>query len=376
MNYYYIDIEKQAIKMTLEPENIPKEIIFNNIIFDNFKKVKDFFDIIYSDSKYKNYNLNQQLNSLNQLILAKQELTQLEDYFLPFKEELNKYNIAIDVLEKELEEREKIFSKYKHIASERQFVIQEFRDYSSKNILVLSNYAKRRKLGNNYVKFNKAEQEQLAKVLNEKNITNKGELVKSYINTLNDSISEYSFKYADFHNKHKLEPLRKNEIKNIFIIYLVTKKELNKQIYLTELEIKAKSDFNNIRLVKTEDIKLNDIKINSDNEYNIYQVCDDKINEIYFIGDAYNRVGMLNSNGDLTRNDIFIIDDNFQGNQITLNKQSFYDKDEVIYNDTGYNDMLDSFWEQFYGKQLFNIDTKYKNIGDLGRTIPFQKKDG
>ena len=375
MNYYYIDIEKQAIKMTLEPENIPKEIIFNNIIFDNFKKAKDFFDIIYSDSKYKNYNLNQQLNSLNQLILAKQELTQLEDYFLPFKEELNKYNIAIDVLEKELEEREKIFSKYKHIASERQFVIQEFRDYSSKNILVLSNYAKRRKLGNNYVKFNKAEQEQLAKVLNEKNITNKGELVKSYINTLNDSISEYSFKYADFHNKHKLEPLRKNEIKNIFIIYLVTKKELNKQIYLTELEIKAKSDFNNIRLVKTEDIKLNDIKINSDNEYNIYQVCNDKINEIYFIGDAYNRVGMLNSNGDLTRNGIFIIDDNFQGNQITLNKQSFYDKDEVIYNDTGYNDMLDSFWEQFYGKQLFNIDTKYKNIGDLGRAIPFQKKD-
>ena len=376
MNYYYIDIEKQAIKMTLEPENIPKNIIFNNIIFDNFKKAKDFFEVIYSDSKYKNYNLNQQLNSLNQLILAKQELTQLEDYFLPFKEELNKYNIAIDVLEKELEEREKIFSKYKHIASERQFVIQEFRDYSSKNILVLSNYAKRRKLGNNYVKFNKAEQEQLAKVLNEKNITNKGELVKSYINTLNDSISEYSFKYADFHNKHKLEPLRKNEIKNIFIIYLVTKKELNKQIYLTELEIKAKSDFNNIRLVKTEDIKLNDIKINSDNEYNIYQVCDDKINEIYFIGDAYNRVGMLNSNGDLTRNGIFIIDDNFQGNQITLNKQSFYDKDEVIYNDTGYNDMLDSFWEQFYGKQLFNIDTKYKNIGDLGRVIPFQKKDG
>ena len=85
---------------------------------------------------------------------------------------------------------------------------------------------------------------------------------------------------------------------------------------------------------------------------------------------------MLNSNGDLTRNGIFIIDDNFQGNQITLNKQSFYDKDEVIYNDTGYNDMLDSFWEQFYGKQLFNIDTKYKNIGDLGRVIPFQKKDG
>ena len=37
--------------------------------------------------------------------------------------------------------------------------------------------------------------------------------------------------------------------------------------------------------------------------------------------------------------------------------------------------MLDSFWEKFYGKQLFNIDTKYKNIGDLGRAIPFQKKD-
>ena len=35
MNYYYIDIEKQAIKMTLEPENIPKNIIFNNIAIKN-----------------------------------------------------------------------------------------------------------------------------------------------------------------------------------------------------------------------------------------------------------------------------------------------------------------------------------------------------
>ena len=148
MNYYYIDIEKQSIKMTLEPESVPKEVIFNNIIFDNFKKVKDFFDVIYLDSKYKSYNLTQQLNSLNQLISAKQELVKLEEYFLPFKEELNKYNISIDVLEKELEERDKIYSKYKHIVSERQFVIQEFRDFSSKNILVLSDYAKRRKLEN------------------------------------------------------------------------------------------------------------------------------------------------------------------------------------------------------------------------------------
>lgn len=374
MNYYYIDIEKQAIKMTLEPENVPKEVIFNSIIFDNFKKAKDFFDVIYLDSKYKNYNFTQQLNSLNQLISAKQELVKLEEYFLPFKEELNKYNISIDVLEKELEERDKIYSKYKHIVSERQFVIQEFRDFSSKNILVLSDYAKRRKLGNNYIKFNKAEQEKLIKVLDEKNITNKGELVKTYINTLNDSILEYSLKYIDFHNKHKIEPLRKNEIKNIFIIYLVTKQELNKQIYLTELEIKAKSNSDNVRLVKTEDIKLNDIKINDNNEYNIYQLCDDKINEIYFIGDAYNRAALLNSNGELVKNGYFLIDDSFQGNQIILEKQSFFDKDEVIYNNTGYNDMLDSFWEKFYGKQLFNIDTKYKNIGDLGRAIPFQKK--
>lgn len=375
MNYYYIDIEKQAIKMTLEPESVPKEVIFNSIIFDNFKKAKDFFDIIYLDSKYKNYNLTQQLNSLNQLISAKQELGKLEEYFLPFKEELNKYNISIDVLEKELEERDKIYSKYKHIVSERQFVIQEFRDFSSKNILVLSDYAKRRKLGNNYIKFNKAEQEKLIKVLDEKNITNKGELVKTYINTLNDSILEYSLKYIDFHNKHKIEPLRKNEIKNIFIIYLVTKQDLNKQIYLTELEIKAKSNSDNVRLVKTEDIKLNDIKINDNNEYNIYQLCNDRINEIYFIGNAYNRVALLNSNGELVKNGYFIINDNFQGNQINLEKQSFFDKDEVIYNNTGYNDMLDSFWEKFYGKQLFNIDTKYKNIGDLGRAIPFQKKD-
>lgn len=375
MNYYYIDIEKQAIKMTLEPENVPKEVIFNSIIFDNFKKAKDFFDVIYLDSKYKNYNFTQQLNSLNQLISAKQELVKLEEYFLPFKEELNKYNISIDVLEKELEERDKIYSKYKHIVSERQFVIQEFRDFSSKNILVLSDYAKRRKLGNNYIKFNKAEQEKLIKVLDEKNITNKGELVKTYINTLNDSILEYSLKYIDFHNKHKIEPLRKNEIKNIFIIYLVTKQELNKQIYLTELEIKAKSNSDNVRLIKTKDIKLNDIKINDNNEYNIYQLCDDKINEIYFIGNAYNRAALLNSNGELVKNGYFLIDDSFQGNQIILEKQSFFDKDEVIYNNTGYNDMLDSFWEKFYGKQLFNIDTKYKNIGDLGRAIPFQKKD-
>lgn len=374
MNYYYIDIEKQAIKMTLEPESVPKEVIFNSIIFDNFKKAKDFFDVIYLDSKYKNYNLTQQLNSLNQLISAKQELVKLEEYFLLFKEELNKYNISIDVLEKELEERDKIYSKYKHIVSERQFVIQEFKDFSSKNILVLSDYAKRRKLGNNYVKFNKTEQEHLIKVLDEKNITNKGELVKTYINTLNDSILEYSLKYIDFHNKHKIEPLRKNEIKNIFIIYLVTKQDLNRQIYLTELEIKAKSNSSNVRLVKTEDIKLNDIKINDNNEYNIYQLCDDKVNEIYFIGNAYNRAALLNSNGELVKNSYFLIDDSFQGNQIILEKQSFFDKDEIIYNNTGYNDMLDSFWEKFYGKQLFNIDTKYKNIGDLGRAIPFQKK--
>ena len=99
-----------------------------------------------------------------------------------------------------------------------------------------------------------------------------------------------------------------------------------------------------------KDMTVDDIRYDQEKGYNIYVIRDNQVYKIKYVGNAYNRIAMIDEENRLVRNDSKILIDLYSdGERLEyLNKDlDFFDREEeFLKKETKLNDKLDNFFNK------------------------------
>ena len=355
---YYITDNKTIKRVPVASANIGA---FQNIFFDTFGEAKDYLEKIYptdlaNSVKYCTPNF--------EIIKDyEEELEFIKHRYEPLLDEYKECGLDIFGFKntKEWEERKAVAEEYYHKEGQYLFYFLDYKDKQNKNRLIFN---KNNCLLPTYVGFHGAltrdvtrddELNGIKQQIRETKTQELKELEEEYhvkLEMLEEEYTNARLKYLAIQAKYRESNKRKNDLKNTIIDYTYKHSELEEKIIINKLWLYATAEGSGIIIKDLKDLNIDDIKYSNRNGYNIYVIKNNEVFKVKYIGNSYNRIGILDEENKIVRQNAKILIDTYADGDSLLyldRTKDFIDKDELfLAKETKLNDKLDNF----YGKNV------------------------
>ena len=354
---YYISSDKVIKKVDNQSDNIGA---YKNIFFDSFSDAGAFLKNIYGTS-YDMAGVKYCTPNFAYIQKCKEDLKNLRTRYVTLEDEYKEYNLDIDnfINTEEWAERKRLAKEYYHKEGKYLFYLLDCKDKKKKNLFIFN---KNNCLLPTYVGFHGAlvrdvskdeELNSIKQQVRDAKTQELEELEKGYQDMLDSLEFEYTharMMYAQLHEKYREKDKRKNDLKNAIIEYTYRKEYLQEQIVLNELWLYSTIENSGIVIKNIQDLQISDIKYSNENGYNIYVVIDNKVRKVKYVGNAYNRIGILDGYNQFVRYDTKVLVDVYAGGEsidYLDNSLDFIDREELfLKKETKLNDKLDNFYNK------------------------------
>ena len=355
---YYITNEKTIKRVPVASNNIGA---FQNIFFDTFGEAKNYLEKIYptdlaTSVKYCTPNIE---------IIEdyEKELDFVKHRYEPLFDEYKEYDLDIFGFKdtKEWEERKAVAEEYFHKEGQYLFYFLDYKDKQNKNRLIFN---KNNCLLPTYVGFHGALTRDVARddelngikqQIREIKTQELKELEEEYhvkLEMLEEEYTNARLKYLAIQAKYRDSNKRRNDLKNTIIDYTYKHSALEEKIIINKLWLYSTVDDSGIVVKDLKDLNIDDIKYSNRNGYNIYVIKNNEVFKVKYIGNSYNRIGILDEENKIVRQNAKILIDTYADGDSLLyldRTKDFIDKDELfLAKETKLNDKLDNF----YGKNV------------------------
>lgn len=354
---YYIT-EKGTIKrIENKSENINA---YKNIFFNSFHDAKEFVRNIYK-THLDDIGVTLCTSNFEFIKTLMEDLKCTKERYRVLDDDYRKYNLSLDdyINTEEWKIRKQLSQDYFHKEGQYLFYFIDYRDKKNKNRFIFN---KNNCLLPTYVGFHgaldrdKSKDDELNSIkqqIRELKTSELLELEKEYHFKLDKLEQEYTdarIEYLKFHNQCREDNKRKNDLKNTIIDYTNKYDSLQEKIIINNMWLYSSSKDSGIVIKDLKDMTIDDIKYNKEKGYNIYVIRDNQVYKIKYVGNAYNRIAMIDEENRLVRNDSKILIDLYSdGEQLDyLNEDlDFFDKEEeFLKKETKLNDKLDNFFNK------------------------------
>lgn len=354
---YYISSDKVIKKVDNQSDNIGA---YKNIFFDSFSDAGAFLKNIYGTS-YDMAGVKYCTPNFAYIQKCKEDLKNLRTRYVTLEDEYKEYNLDIDnfINTEEWAERKRLAKEYYHKEGKYLFYLLDYKDKKKKNLFIFN---KNNCLLPTYVGFHGALVRDVSKDEELNNIKQQvrevktqelEELEQEYQDMLDGLEFEYTharMMYTQLHEKYREKDKRKNDLKNTIIEYSYRKEYLQEQIVLNELWLYSTINNSGIVIKNIQDLQISDINYSKENGYNIYVIVDNKVRKVKYVGNAYNRIGILDGYNQFVRYDTKVLVDIYAGGEsidYLDNSLDFIDREELfLKKETKLNDRLDNFYNK------------------------------
>lgn len=355
---YYITNKKTIKRVPAASNHIGA---FQNIFFDTFGEAKNYLEKIYptdlaTSVKYCTPNIEVIEN-------YEKELDFIECRYKPLFDEYKEYGLDIFGFKntQEWEERKAVAEEYYHKEGQYLFYFLDYKDKQNKNKLIFN---KNNCLLPTYVGFHGAlardvtrdeELNSIKQQIREIKTQELKELEEEYHVKLDMLEKEYTnarLKYLATQAKYRDSNKRRNDLKNTIIDYTYKYSALEEKVIINKLWLYSTADGSGIVVKDLKDLNIDDIKYSNRNGYNIYVIKNNEVFKVKYVGNSYNRIGILDEENKIVRQNTKILIDTYaDGDSLPYldRTKDFIDKDELfLAKETKLNDKLDNF----YGKNV------------------------
>ena len=172
------------------------------------------------------------------------------------------------------------------------------------------------------------------------------------LDMLEEEYTNARLKYLAIQAKYRDSNKRRNDLKNTIIDYTYKHSALEEKIIINKLWLYSTVDDSGIVVKDLKDLNIDDIKYSDRNGYNIYVIKHNEVFKVKYVGNSYNRIGILDEENKIVRQNAKILIDTYADGDSLLyldRTKDFIDKDELfLAKETKLNDKLDNF----YGKHV------------------------
>ena len=354
---YYITKKGTIKKVENKSENIGA---YKGIFFDSFNDAKEFIRNIYK-THLDDIGVTLCTPNFEFIKILNNDLKCLKERYEVLESDYKEYNLSLEdyINTEEWKTRKILSQEYFHKEGQYLFYFIDYKDKKNKNRFIFN---KNNCLLPTYVGFHGA-------LNRDKSKDDELNLIKQQIrelktNELLELEKEYNFKldklekeytdarlvYLKFHNSCREENRRKNDLKNTIIDFTNRYDNIQEKIIINTMWLYSTSPNSGIIIKDLKDLEISDIKYNKEKGYNIYEIRDNQVFKIKFVGNAYNRIGLLDEENRLVRNDSKILIDLYaDGEHLDYLRKDldFFDKEEeFLKKETKLNDKLDNFFNK------------------------------